>query len=93
MLAIRFRITVREAPNVDLYKLILRDATRGTLLLEVLMRLHDLGFSKLGVHFKVIQDLLGKTFFLRVAHFWTNALNFALYRDRMDCQSLKVSHV
>ena len=52
-------VALREEAGVDLLELLRADAARGTLLLEVLVPLADLGLRELGVELQVLQDLLG----------------------------------
>ena len=53
-------VALREEAGVDLLKLLGADAACGTLLLEVLVPLADLGLCELGVELQVLQDLLGE---------------------------------
>lgn len=68
MLGIILGVAVREELAVNGLKLFFRDASGGTLLLEVFVPLDDLCLGKLSVELQFFQDLLGHGTALGVSH-------------------------
>lgn len=68
MLSVGLGFAIGEEARVDRLELLWRDASGGTLLLEVLVPLAQLVLRELGVELQVLQDLLGNSTALGIPH-------------------------